>query len=118
MEILNKIPICNDYISAKIYVLILLGFIIVAAVGCVFSLAPFGTVREKICMPFMIGGLIGIVITIFLGLVINTTIPGEPTGRYRYEVKISDSTTFKEVTDNYKIVKNRGEIWILEDKDD
>lgn len=42
---------------------------------------------------------------------------GEPTGRYKYEVKkINDSTTFKEVTDNYKIIDNRGEIWILEDK--
>ena len=43
---------------------------------------------------------------------------GEPTGRYKYEVKINDSTTFKEVTDNYKIIDNRGEIWMLEDKDD
>lgn len=118
MEILNKIPIYNDYIKAEVYVPILLGFIIVAAIGCIFSLAPFGTIREKICMPFMVVGLIGIVFVVFLNLMVNITIPGEPTGKYRYEVKISDSTTFKEVTDNYKIVKNRGEIWILEDKDD
>lgn len=45
-------------------------------------------------------------------------IDGAPTGRYKYEVKISDTTTFKEVTDNYKIIDNRGQIWVLEDKDD
>lgn len=49
---------------------------------------------------------------------LNAIIPGAPTGRYKYEVKISDTTTFKEVTDNYKIIDNRGQIWILEDKDD
>lgn len=37
-------------------------------------------------------------------------------GEYRYECTIDDSVSYNEVVENYKIVKQRGDIWILEDK--
>lgn len=117
MEILNKIPITNYFLNPAIVVLIVLGFGFLAVLGLIFSYAPSDTIRDKICMPIILIGSIGMILSFFICCIINFTVSGEPTGRYKYEVKISDSTTFKEVTDNYKIVSNRGEIWVLEDKD-
>lgn len=37
-------------------------------------------------------------------------------GEYRYECTIDDSVSYNEVVENYKIVKQRGDIWVLEDK--
>lgn len=38
------------------------------------------------------------------------------TGGYRYECIIDDSVSYNEVVENYKIVEQRGDIWVLEDK--
>lgn len=117
MEILNKIPLTNPICNNSLILFFLVGFACIGLLGIIFGTAPFGTIRDKISTFIMWISVIGLIGGI-IWLTINSIIPGEPNGRYRYEVKISDSTTFKEVTDNYKIIKNRGEIWTLEDKDD
>ena len=38
------------------------------------------------------------------------------TGEYQYECIIDDSVPYNEVVDNYKIIEQRGDIWVLEDK--
>ena len=38
------------------------------------------------------------------------------TGEYRYECIIDDSVPYTEVVENYKIIEQRGDIWVLEDK--
>lgn len=116
MEILNKIAITNDFCNPAIVIAIVLVFGAIGALGVIFGSAPYNSIREKISIPVMIFGIVGMILCFMICLVINSIVPGAYTGRYRYEVKISDSTTFKEVTDNYKIIDNRGEIWILEDK--
>ena len=117
MEILNKIPLTNPICNNYLILSFLMGFACIGILGMIFGAAPFGTIRDKISTFIMWISIIGLIGGI-IWLTINSIVPGEPNGRYRYEVKISDSITFKEVTDNYKIIKNRGEIWILEDKDD
>ena len=42
----------------------------------------------------------------------------EPTGRYRYEATIDESVSITEIYDRYKVVDRRGDIWILEDKEE
>lgn len=42
----------------------------------------------------------------------------EPTGRYRYEVTIDKSVSITDVYDNYNVIEQRGEIWVLEDKEE
>lgn len=39
-------------------------------------------------------------------------------GRNRYECLIDDTVSFVEVAENYNIVGQRGELWILEDRDE
>lgn len=38
------------------------------------------------------------------------------TGEYQYECIIDDSVPYNVVVDNYKIIEQRGDIWVLEDK--
>lgn len=40
------------------------------------------------------------------------------TGRYRYEATVDDSVTFNNIMKKYEVVEQRGEIWILEDKEE
>lgn len=49
----------------------------------------------------------------FICGILNTTIK---TGEYRYECIIDDSVPYNKVVENYNIVEQRGDIWVLEDK--
>ena len=40
------------------------------------------------------------------------------TDRIQYECTIDDSASFTEIASKYNIVEQRGEIWVVEDKDD
>ena len=62
-----------------------------------------------LCVCFFIAGIVF--------AVIDDTYNCEPTGRYRYEVIIDDSVKMTELYDNYNVVEQRGNIWVLEDKE-
>lgn len=46
-----------------------------------------------------------------------TNDPLVPTGRYEYEVLLSEEVSFTELYERYEIVEQRGEIWVLRDKE-
>lgn len=118
MEILTKTPINGSLWDKYLILSIMIVFACISILGFILSCgAPLESIRDKISIVCMWIAAIGVVGS-GVWMLLNTIIPGAPTGRYKYEVKISDTTTFKEVTDNYKIIDNRGQIWILEDKDD
>lgn len=56
--------------------------------------------------------MIGLIVMIACGIFKYTV----KTGEYRYECTIDDSVSYNEVVENYKIVEQRGDIWVLEDK--
>lgn len=39
------------------------------------------------------------------------------TGRYKYECLIDEKTSFIEIYDKYRVLDRRGDIWVLEDKE-
>lgn len=45
--------------------------------------------------------------------ILNATIK---TGEYQYECIIDDSVPYNKVIENYNIIEQRGDIWVLEDK--
>ena len=55
-----------------------------------------------------------LVVSMFIALCCSQEIT---TKRNEYEVLIDESVNFKDVTDNYKYIKRRGEIYILQDKE-
>ncbi len=58
--------------------------------------------------------VIGIIIIIF-SAISSKILPEEETGRYRYKCIIDDSISFNYIVDNYYIVGQDGNHWILED---
>ena len=57
--------------------------------------------------------LIGIILVIFSPIVGKEV----DTGRYRYEVTIDPAVKFSDIYNNYEVIKQRGDIWVLEDLD-
>lgn len=51
--------------------------------------------------------------TLFLLIILSNIIK---TGEYRYECTIDDSVSYNDIVKNYKIIEQRGDIWVLEDK--
>lgn len=49
----------------------------------------------------------------FICGILNITIK---TGEYQYECIIDDSVPYNKVVENYNIIEQRGDIWVLEDK--
>ena len=63
-----------------------------------------------------IGPLISL-ICIIISSILITIDPQIPTERTRYEVTIDDSVSMKDVYKKYEVIEQKGEIWILEDKE-
>lgn len=42
----------------------------------------------------------------------------EPTGEYQYEVTFADEMSFTEVMDKYNVIEQRGDIFVLEEKEE
>ena len=57
------------------------------------------------------------ILGIFILIIISDEIQ-EPTGRYKYEVIIDDTVSITELYEKYEVVEQRGEIWVLKDKED
>lgn len=64
-------------------------------------------------IPFIVTGIFGILFVIVLILELNH--PQEP--QTLYEVTISDEVSFKDFTSKYEIIKQRGEIYIVKERE-
>ena len=57
-------------------------------------------------------GIIAIMASIAIPLFIQ-----QPTGRYEYECIIDESVDFVDIYEKYKVIEQRGDIWVLKDKE-
>lgn len=67
---------------------------------------------DSFTIPFIVTGFFGILFSIVSILELNT--PQEP--QTLYEVTISDEVSFKDFTSKYKIIEQRGEIYIVKER--
>lgn len=65
--------------------------------------------------PAIIGGFLLIITVITLGAA--DLEKSKHTGQYKYEATIDDNVPFTEVYKKYDVVKQKGKIWILKDKE-
>lgn len=72
------------------------------------------TRNEVVSTVFAIMALLSLVSSVLFCGILDLE---EPTGRYRYEVLIEDESVFKDIYDTYDIIEQRGDIWVLEDKE-
>lgn len=103
ITILNKIAVTGlpTWIMASAIIILTIG-LLVFVVSIIVDW-PVWTV----IFPF-----VGLLIFVICGI-LDITIK---TGEYRYECIIDDSVSYNEVVENYNIIEQRGDIWILEDK--
>ena len=112
MSILNKTEILKDVTPTWWYA------ILIASVVALIVMVFIEKKTESI-FPALI-----IALTIIFGLIWSygvkpiVTKEDVPTGRYRYECTIDDDASFVDITEKYVVVEQRGEIWVLEDKED
>ena len=117
MTILNMTEIMvNKEPSMVLFFMALLGFI--------FALITIGGISATEDHDRGWGWPIGFIVSILAciigcyGLNKNAEKDDEPTGRYRYEATIDESISAEQLYDKYDVIERRGEIWVLEDKEE
>lgn len=106
VEILNKIEIVEHYDA-----LIVLGIICIALCWIFMFLSDESIEHDILFAILSLACIVGAVILLSIGLFKEI-----PTGKYKYEVTISDEVNFNEFSDKYKILKQRGEIYIVKER--
>ena len=108
MEILNQYPVMEPVISPWI-------LLVLSCFACLSLYIAISAFQESSCgLGFSL-----VALALVLGGIICYGIFAEvESGRNRYECLIDDTVSFVEVAENYNIVGQRGELWILEDRDE
>lgn len=108
MTILHQYPIMEPVLSPW-------AFLVLSCFACLSLLIAILAFQERllglgfslVALALVLGGILG------YGLSAKVE-----SGRNRYECLIGDTVPFVEVVENYDIVSQRGNLWILEDKDE
>lgn len=108
MTIVNQYPIME--LMTPLWVILLL-----CIVTCVFAFLATKALIEKDRRIAIVLFGVTLVFGIALSLAENIKQEGK---RNRYECLIDDTVPFVEVAENYDVVSQRGELWILEDRDE
>ena len=61
--------------------------------------------------------IVAFILSILATVVTCTFTEPVPTGRYEYEVTIDDTVSMTKLYEQYEIVEQRGDIWVLKDKE-
>lgn len=112
MTILNQYEILKDVTPTWWYVVLVLSIV---------SIIIMSSIENKTNSTSL---LLAIILTIVFNLIwawgVKPIVTKEdtPTGRYRYECTIDDDASFIDIYEKYIVVEQRGDLWILEDKDE
>ena len=109
INILNKTEIMEYTYAQHIFFAVLLIVWIISAMLIVIGL---------ICSfkwPVIIGGILFLISNITMCTV--DLEKSKNTGRYEYEATIDKDVPFTEVYKKYDVVKQKGDIWVLKDKE-
>ena len=109
INILNKTAIMEYTCAQHIFFAVLLIAWCVSAILVIIGL---------ICdskWSTIIGGILFLITCIVIGAV--DLEKSKNTGRYKYEATIGEDVPFTEVYKKYDVVKQKGDIWVLKDKE-
>ena len=108
ITILNTI-IVDDYAQWVLPTVLALGFICIVSVVLMLNSNDSGVI---------IFGTISLLAMIAMPIIIGTSKSHWRTNeRNQYECIIDDSVSINEVYENYNVIERRGDIWVLEDKE-
>ena len=109
INILNKTEIMEYTYEQNIFFAVLLIIWIISAMLIVIGL---------ICSfkwPVIIGGIL--FLTSYITMCTVDLEKSKNTGRYKYEATIDENVSFTEIYKKYDVVKQKGDIWVLKDKE-
>lgn len=104
ITILNKIAVTGvpSWVLISAAAILIIGLIVFA----------ISIIAEWPSWTAIVSTIIVLLIWFICGI-LNITIK---TGEYQYECIIDDSVPYNKVVENYNIIEQRGDIWVLEDK--
>ena len=109
INILNKTEIMEYTYEQHIF------FAVLIIVWCISAmLIVIGLICES-KWSTIIGGILFLITNIVIGAV--DLEKSKNTGRYKYEATINKDVSFTEVYKKYDVVKQKGDIWVLKDKE-
>ena len=122
VNIIETIPITTNYFMLNLAWLIsVLYFFIGVFLICKFSKKVFSetvTLEESNSFASMFVKIsLGAVILVFLSLTISLIYKPDYTGENQYRVEITDSAFFNEVYDNYEILEQDENVYLIEEKE-
>ena len=111
ITILNQTEIMEPTpLAVKVIVILM----IIALISCIaFFIAEY--IMASITCPVILAFIS--ILSLVTVLVISILSPKHLTG-YKYEVTMDENVSMKEVYKRYEIVEQRGDIWVLRDKED
>lgn len=107
MEILNQYPVMEPVISLWVVVVLI-------CFACISLLMAILALQERVWVL----GFSLVALSLVLGGILFYGSAKRESGRNRYECLIDDTVSFVEVAENYDVISRRGELWILEDRDE
>ena len=108
MTIVNQYPVMEPVISPWI-------FLILSCFACISLFIAILALQERV---WVLGFSLVALALVLSGILFYGLSAKIESGRNRYECLIDDTVSFVEVAENYNIVGQRGELWILEDRDE
>lgn len=106
MTIVNQCPVMEPVISPWVFL------VLICSAG-ISLLIAFLNFQERNCV---LGFSLVVLALVLCGICCYGLFAKVESGRNRYECLIDDTVPFVEVTENYDVVSQRGDLWILEDK--
>ena len=113
VDILNTEEILTFPIWSIVCLSVSLTILFISFLCLIKSIAANG--RDSIVMLIGVIGVISGICTVVFACLCTEN---KTTGRYRYEATIDESVLITEVYERYKVIEQRGDIWVLEDKED
>ena len=107
MTIVNQYPVMEPVISPWV-------FLVLSCFACLSLFIAILNFQERVWVL----GFSLVALTLVFGVILFYGSAKIESGRNRYECLIDDTVPFVEVVENYNIVGQRGELWILEDRDE
>lgn len=108
MTIVNQYPVMEPVISPWVF-LVLICFVSISL------LIAFWLFQKR---TWVLGFSLVVLALILCGICCYGLFAKVESGRNRYECLIDDTVPFVEVAETYDVVSQRGDLWILEDKDE
>lgn len=105
ITILNQ----TEIIDFPAWASITISMLIVIAVLCVL----FACAEKSLGLAVSsLIAMVGVIVVVLIG-----GLNPVETGRYEYEVTIDESVNFIDIYENYDVIEQRGDIWVIEDKE-